>query len=91
MEINLDEISEESKQFLKVQEKDTQEILDTIKVSHILIIRREEIKKKYQVNGRELIANKIIEGNYPQTKEHISIQIQKVHRTQTRQDQKKNQ
>lgn len=53
-----------NKQFLKVQEKNTQEILDTIKVSHLLIIGREEVKES-QVNGRKQIVNKIIKGNYP--------------------------
>jgi hypothetical protein len=65
-----------------------QEIQDTMRRPNLRIIGIEESEDS-QLEGRVIIFNKIIEENFPNPTEEMSINIQEAYRTPNRLDQKR--
>lgn len=84
----LDEISKDMGKKSKEQERNIQEIQDTIKQPNLPIRCTEE--EKWQVNGIEQIFNQITGDNFPKLRKCTPIQIQEAHRTPARQDLQRN-
>ena len=66
-----------------------QKIQDTIRRPKLRIIDIDE-NEDFQLKGPANIFNKIVEGNFPNLKKEISMNIQEAYRTPNRLDQKRN-
>jgi hypothetical protein len=59
-----------------------------MKRPNLRIINIEE-KEDYQIKGPKNVVNKIIEGNFPNLKEEMTIKVQEAYRTPSKWDQKR--
>jgi hypothetical protein len=73
----------------KILSQNIQEILDTMRRLNLQIIGVDE-NEDFQLKGPANIFNKIIEGNFPNLKKEMFMNIQEAYRAQNRLDQKRN-
>jgi hypothetical protein len=86
---NTDTTVKENAKCKKLKTQNIQEIQDTMRRPNLRIIGVEESEDS-QLKGPANIFNKIIEENFPNLKKEMPINIQEVHRTPNRLDQKRN-
>jgi uncharacterized coiled-coil protein SlyX len=86
---NIDTTVKENAKCKKLLTQNIQEILEKLKRPNLRIIGIEE-REGSQIQGPVNIFNKIIEENFPNLKEKITMNIQEAYRTPNRLDQKRN-
>jgi hypothetical protein len=84
----IDTIVEENSKHKKLLTQSIQEIQITMKRPNLRIIRKEE-NEDSQLNGPELVFNKIIEENFPNLKKEMAIKVQEAYRPSHKWDQKR--
>ena len=83
-----DSLIKENSKFNKFLTQNIQEIWETMKRPNLRIIGVGE-GEELQLKGAENIFNKIIEENFPNLKNNITMKVQEAYRTPKRLDQKK--
>jgi hypothetical protein len=82
---NIDRLVKENTKCKKLLTPNIQEIQDTMKRSNLRIIGIEDGEES-QLKGQETIFNKIVEGNFPNLKKEVAINVQKAYTTSNRLD-----
>jgi hypothetical protein len=82
----IEEINTSLKKILNLKTQNIQEIKDTNEKTNLRII---EIEEDSQLQGPEIIFNKIIEENLHNLKKDVPVNIQEPYRTPNRFDQKR--
>jgi hypothetical protein len=86
---NIDTTIKENGKCKKILTQNNQEIQDTMRRPNLRIIGVDE-NEDFQLKGPANIFNKIIEENFPNLKEEMTMNIHEAYRTPNRLDQKKN-
>ena len=84
---NISTTIKENKKCKKILTQNIQEIQDTMRRPNLWIIGEDE-NEDFQLKGPANISNKTIEGNFPNLKKEMPMNIQEAYRSPCRLDQK---